>query len=214
MLMPRERPNRKAPDIDVLARHYLKRGLSQHAEITKHVQDVDVVEKMEMWALLDLAKKMGVDPDEMIRKTEQEERVRSDWSWKHPAFRGELPFDLTLTFLGQNVTRKAKLIYEHTPEWPYYDQLKQEEYTGWEGTKYHIELAAVPQEYHDDGTMTEGEPEWFHAEDITHDGVLPDKVWNAVLDAVDEKCKAEDAERRRVMAIRRAARSPKSKSKH
>jgi len=35
-----------------------------------------------------------------------------------------------------------------------------------------------------------------------------------LLDAVDEKCKAEDAERRRMDKARRPARSPKSKSKH
>ena len=34
--MYREKPNRKAPDIDILARAYLARGLSQHPEIAKH----------------------------------------------------------------------------------------------------------------------------------------------------------------------------------
>jgi hypothetical protein len=65
--MSKERPNRKAPEIDTLARAYLARGLSQHPDISKHVEDV---EEMGMWALLTLAKKMGIDPDEMIRKTE------------------------------------------------------------------------------------------------------------------------------------------------
>ena len=32
-------------------------------------------------------------------------------------------------------------------------------------------------------------------EEITHDDVIPHKVWDAVIDAVDEKCKVEDAER-------------------
>jgi hypothetical protein len=50
---------------------------------------------------------------------------------------------------------------------------------------------------------------------MTRDGILPDEVWDAVLDAVDEKCKVEDAERHRIATARRAARnSPKSKSKH
>jgi len=54
---------------------------------------------------------MGVDSDEMIRKTEQEERALSHYSFKYPAFRGELPFDLTFTFFGKSVTRKAKVVY-------------------------------------------------------------------------------------------------------
>jgi hypothetical protein len=32
------RPNRKAPDIDVLSRHYLGVGLSRHPDIAKHVE--------------------------------------------------------------------------------------------------------------------------------------------------------------------------------
>jgi len=195
--MPRERPNRKAPYIDILARAYLARGLSQHPGIAKHVERVEDVEEMGMWALLTLAKKMGVDPEEMIRKTEQEERALSDYSFKYPAFKGELPFDLTFTFLGKSVTRMAKVIYEHTPEWPYYDLRKQAEFTGWEGTQYHIELQVVPEEHHDDGTVTLGTPHWIKLDDITEDDVLPHEAWDAVLDAVDKQCKAEDAKRRR-----------------
>ena len=37
---------------------------------------------MGMWALLTLAKKMGVDSDEMIRKTENKQRALSDYSFK------------------------------------------------------------------------------------------------------------------------------------
>ena len=61
---------------------------------------------------------------------------------------------------------------------------------------YHLEVQAVPQEYHDDGTMTLGEPHWVKMEDITRGDVLPHEAWNAVDDAIDEKCKAEDAARR------------------
>ena len=198
--MSRSWPNRKVPDIDILALAYLARGLSQHPDIAKHIEHVEDVEEMGMWALLTLAKKMGIDPDEMIRKTEQEERALRNYSFKYPAFKGELPFDLTLTFLGKSVTRKAKLVYEHTPEWPYYDLRKQAKFTGWESSHYHIELAAVPEVYESDDTVTEGESDWFQTEDITRDGVVPQEVWDAVLDVVDEKCKAEDAERRRAAA--------------
>jgi hypothetical protein len=78
-----------------------------------------------------------------------------------------------LTFLGQNVTRKAKVVYEHTPAWPYYDLQKQAENTGWEGTKYHIEMQAVPQDYDEDGTMTLGTPQWVEMADLVSDDVLP-----------------------------------------
>ena len=94
----------------------------------------------------------------------------------------------------------AKVIYEHTPKWPYYDLRKQAEFTGWEGTQYHIELQAVPEEHHDDGTVTFGTPPWIDMTDLTEDDVLPHEARDAVIDAVDEKCNAEDAERRRAAA--------------
>jgi hypothetical protein len=87
----------------------------------------------------------------MIRKTEQEEQALHDYSSNNPGFKGELPFDLTFTLLGKSVTRKAKVVYEHTPEWPYYDFGKKAEFTGWEITHYHIELAAVPEVHERDG---------------------------------------------------------------
>jgi hypothetical protein len=107
--------------------------------------------------------------------------------------------------IGQ--ARKAKVVYEHTPEWPYYDLRKQAEFTGWESSKYHIELQAVPEEHHDDRTVTFGTPRWVEMTDLVSDDVLPHEAWDLVLDAVDEKCKAEDAERRRAAGRKTRPRS-------
>jgi hypothetical protein len=122
----------KALKIDVLARHYLWRGLSKQPDLTKHVADVAQVEKMGMWELLKLAESLGLNPDEVIRAAEQEERQLLDYSHKFPGFRGELEFDWTVAFLGQSVTRKARVVYQHTPRWEYFDLRKDALYTGWE----------------------------------------------------------------------------------
>jgi hypothetical protein len=53
--MYRERPNRKAPAIDILARHLLAARTQRHAEIAKHVENIEELEKMEVWVLLTLA---------------------------------------------------------------------------------------------------------------------------------------------------------------
>jgi len=42
--------------------------------------------------------------------------------------------------------------------------------------------------------VTEAAPDWFQTEYITRDRVLPEEIWDAVLDAVDGKCKAEECE--------------------
>ena len=80
-------------------------------DLTKHVADVGDVEKMGMWELLKLAKTLGVEADDVIRATEQEERELLDYSQKFPGFRGEIEFDWTVAFLGQSVTRKARVVY-------------------------------------------------------------------------------------------------------
>jgi hypothetical protein len=80
--MHRYRDSPKAPKIDVLARHYLWRGLSKLPDVTKHVADVGTVEKMGMWELLKLAESLSVNPDDVIRAAEQEERQQLDYAHK------------------------------------------------------------------------------------------------------------------------------------
>jgi hypothetical protein len=60
-----------------------------------------------------------------------------------------------------------------------------------------LHLQVVPEEFHDDGTITEGKPHWVKMEDIIRDDVVPHEMWDVVLDAIEEKSKAEDADRRR-----------------
>jgi hypothetical protein len=209
--MRRFRENPKAPDIDVLARHYLSRGLAKLPEVTRHVADV---EKMGMWELLKLAKSLGANADDVIRATGQGERELQDYSSKYPGFRGELEFDWTVALLGQTVTRKARILYEHTPEWEYYDLRKDSLYTGWESSSYQIKMQAEPEDQDGDGNPIPGNPYWVCLEDITQNEVLPNAVWEAVIDAVDAKCKVEDAERRTAAKDRPAKLTPRSKRQH
>jgi hypothetical protein len=204
----------KAPDIDILARHYLWHGLSKLPDVTKHVVDVGALEKMGMWELLRLAKSLGANADDVIRATEQAERQRQDYSSKYPGFRGELEFDWTVALLGQTVTRKARILYEHTPEWEYYDLRKDALSTGWESSSYQIEMQAEPEDQDGDGNPITLTPYWVVLGDITQNEVLPNAIWEAVIGAVDAKCKVEDAERRTAAKDRPAKLTPRSKRRH
>ena len=82
--MPR-RGNAKAPDIDVLARHYLSRGLRKHPDVAKHVANINDLDQMPMWSLLTLAKNMGLDADATIRATEEQEDQRQSTRSASPA---------------------------------------------------------------------------------------------------------------------------------
>jgi hypothetical protein len=204
----------KAPDIDVLARHYLWRGLSKIPDITKHVADAAAVEKMGMWELMKLAESLSVNPDDVIRAAEQDERQQLDYAHKYPGFRGELEFDWTVAFLGQSVTRKARVVYSHTPEWEYFDLHKNAPYTGWDSSSYRVEMQAEPVESWDGDTPIPGTPYWVSLEDITENDVLPNAFWEAVVEAIDAKCKAEDAERRAAAKARQAKLTSSSRKRH
>lgn len=139
--------------------------------------------------------KMGSKPK---KSTEEAEYLKMSWyTHRYPGFKGTLEFDMTFAFLGKRVTRKARVDYIRTPEWEYFDLNKQAPHVGLDSARYHLEIAAVPEEHHDDGTMTLGMPYWVKMGDITENDVLPHEMWDAVIDAIDEKCKAEDAERRK-----------------
>ena len=79
----------RAPDINALARHYLQRGLRNHTDAAQHDANIDDIEGMPMLKLMNLAKKMGVDADSLIERTEAEEHEISLYSSEFPGFRGE-----------------------------------------------------------------------------------------------------------------------------
>jgi hypothetical protein len=195
----------KAPDIDILAAHYLRLGLGKHADIGQHVSNLDDLHGMELWALLDLARRMGInDPDALIRATENDEAERRRWSHTHPGFKGKLAFDLAMELFGKRVVRKAQAIYEYTPSWAYYDLIKRAPFEGSEHSSMHVEFLTVPEE---DGDL--GDPEWEQV-DILAIG----EVWNVLEDAIEEKSRAEDTERRRVAAAKAISPVKGSRKRH
>jgi uncharacterized protein (UPF0335 family) len=126
----------------------------------------------------------------------------------------QLEFDWTAAFLGQTIARKARIIYEHTHEWAYYDLRKDALYTGWESSSYQIEMQAEPEDQDGDGNPIPGTPYWVVLGDITQNEVLPNAIWEAVIDAVDAKCRVEDAERRTAAKDRPPKLTPRSKRRH
>ena len=57
-------------------------------------------------------------------------------------------------------------------------------------------------------------PYWASLEDITQNDVLPNAVWEAAIDAIDAKCKSEDAQRRTAAKGQQARLTPRSRKRH
>ena len=133
-----------------------------------------------------------------------EHDAQSRYYDRNPAFKGALEFDVTIEWLGKRVTRRARVDYEHTPEGEFYDlQKKALCISGVDQCSYTFHIHAVPEEFHDDGKVTEGKRHWVKMEDITRNDVVTHEMWDAVLDAIEEKSKADDAERRRAATAHR-----------
>ena len=106
-----------------------------------------------------------------------------------------MPYIHVIELLGRKVTRKAKIVYTHTPEWECWDRLKQAPYTRWASSSWLIELHAVPQEQDEEGNFVDLEPYWMRLEELTRDDIIPTEIWDVLLDAVDDKCRASGSTR-------------------
>ena len=197
--MRKDRPSetRRLPEVDSLTRFYLAHGLMKHPDAGEHVANVADIEDMQLLALMKLAQRMGVDAEALTERTEREENARFRYSDDFPAFTGRIEFDFAVEVLGKRVARKARTDYSYTPEWKYWDLNKNAEYEGWPGASMQVQFLTLPEE---DNAGT-GEPEWRDA-----DLLAIDALWNHVEDTIEERCRAEDAERRRVAA--QSAQSP------
>jgi len=85
----------------------------------------------------------------------------------------------------------------------------------WDSSSYRVEMQAVPvADWDGEGNPIPGTPSWASLEDITQNDVLPNEVWEAVMDAIDAKCKVEDAERRAAAKARLTKLMPKPRNRH
>jgi hypothetical protein len=180
------------PDLD-----HLRRGLRTHPRIAQHVAALDL-EQMRTKELVALASRFDLDARGLIDTVRQQDQERMAYSTRFPAFRGTLNFDLTVELLGKRVTRKAMADYTFTPQWEYWDLRKRAPYVGWPGSGLCVTVRTVP----DKDLTCDGRPSWEKIDilDIS-------EAWDVLDDAIEERCRAEDAKRRRAAERKRRSRN-------
>jgi hypothetical protein len=136
--------------------------------------------------------------------------------WNSHAFQGELPFDLALEFLGRRYTKRCKVVYAFTPgDWPFYDVKTKTIREALESAIYHVEIEAVPElRQKADFTWKLGKPYWLHFEDFCRDDVFSHDMREILLNAIEDKCRTEDAERRRIAAQSPASPARRTRARH
>jgi len=126
--------------------------------------------------------------EQLAISDEEQKKMRYSERWL--GFSGSYEFDLTFDALGVRGTRKEKADYTFTPKWEYFDLKKRALHVGWPGLSLSISVLPVPQPEDDDQS-----PTWVD-QDINENGVMAEEFWDALHDAIEERCNAEDAARR------------------
>jgi hypothetical protein len=170
---------------------HLRRGLRGHPRVAKHVAGLDL-EPMSKHQLLALTEKLGVDARAVIDARREQDAELLGYSREFPAFKGKLDFDLTIEVLGKRVTRKARAEYAHTPDWEHWDLQLQAPFVGWPSSSLTISVRTTSR----DGWG--GGPVWTKI-DVLDIG----QIWEILDDAIEARCVAEDAKRRRAAARKR-----------
>lgn len=189
------------------ARRILVARIRVHADATKHVKSSNAVSELPERELLSIGQKLRVDIGEVIRQAEANPKDYAFEIEKHLfladeyAFSGEIEFDLEVKLFGTAVQRKAKIVYEHTPDWAYLNHITGKEQLGWESTSFGIEILAIPDgeawETGKNGKLVKckNDPCWTKV-DLVQDGVLPESVKHTVYDMIDQDARRQDAENR------------------
>jgi len=114
-------------------------------------------------------------------------------------FQGSVEFDLRLALFGKSVTRRARIIYDFTPLWPYFDTRNGTELRGQPNFEFNIEILALPRAEappghpRNDPTM---KPTWVRADALMELGVLNRPIMASMYDKVDADVRRRDAQNR------------------
>ena len=96
-------------------------------------------------------------------KTPMDPTKLMDHTVKHPGFTGEYEFELVFILLGERVERKARIEWELTPEWPYYDMHLKRIYKGIPGSSLSLKLLSKPEtDFHKRSRRSK--PKWVWCE--------------------------------------------------
>ena len=139
-----------------------------------------------------MALKLGINLPEILNNAKEEERLEQ---WRHadqhPGFDDAIEFDIEMEMLGLRFTRRAKIEFQYTPEWEYFDLVKNKAYVGNWSSSLCLWLYAVP----DNPGMENDPPSWVRV-DLLEEGVLPTAVWDRIDEEVDKRSKRIDRKRR------------------
>jgi len=200
----------RQPSITLSAkqREGLRYAIRSHPDVLTQVERLSDIGSLNKRQLLAVAAALGVDAGSSEERSfhpslESEEGwALMEYSEKNPAFSGVLEDTVTIVLFGQAITRRFRIAYDMTPEWPYFDLSQGKEMKGWEQSRMSFEICVKDEEVH--FFTKNGKPisrrakekwvicmEFFGYEGIGH--YLDERI----DERIQEKCLRENGERRR-----------------
>jgi hypothetical protein len=185
--------------------------LASHPEIKKRYPQFWRVKRLEGDHLRHLAISVGIDAESIHRRISQAHarasadsiaKYRSQPPPARPAapFTGTFGFILNIEAFGLNTPRRARVVWEYTPEWPYFPPQGNLRFDGHESASFIVEVETVTQEEPielPDGTE---EPvtvfEWQPLV-LWGAGLVGDNVVDHIFERIEEAAKAQNRARKR-----------------
>lgn len=184
------------------ARQVIREAIRRHPSATQHVKSSTEISKLPKTALLELATKLGIDVLEKIKATDYD---FSNLNAVAYPFHGTVEFDVTFKLLGLEVVRKARIHYDHSPAWSFFDVESGGERIGSESSSFTLEVQAE----HAPTTLTDitengrtvwkqVPTKWEKCNDLTEMGILSDEMMEAIFELIDRDCREQDSARRKL----------------
>ena len=201
------------------AREILRRRLREHPDVLSVVPKKSAIATLSKKELLAAADALGISAEDAVNEgarapgmeavLEPEALDLMRHCERHPAFSGVLEFEIGTSLLGVEAKRRARADYTYTPDWEYFDAVLGRPIVGWGMSSIGMEIEHIPSEgKYNDVTGSRGErrlvkavPRWVKLD--PGEGLFTQKMWDAIETLIDERSKAEDAERR--LAVQSAA---------
>ena len=186
------------------ARALLRSAVRNHPRLPELIDSQNALGNMTQKQVLNLAGQLGLDipaVTSVVSKllpdgsglTDDDDALHG-YSAAHPAFRGHIEFELEIRLFGQTIKRRARVLYEHTPDWAYYDPIQARVMFGWEGTSMQFEVLGSRPKDGPRGRRKQPRETWEELR--IPDALFPSELWEATLQAIDDKAREQNIERR------------------
>lgn len=169
------------------------RALEVHPEIKRRYPQFWRVKRLEGDALRQLAKSLGLDVAGLQRPNRRGSVTAVPQAQPEAPFKGTFGFTLNIEAFGINTPRRARVVWEYTPEWPYFPPKGRMRIDGQEDCSFTVEVETVTLEDGESGPLTLYD---WQPLVLWGAGFVGEDVVERIFERIDEHARAQNRARR------------------